>query len=62
VVKNLCGVDTLNARLVCKRWSSIVAPLVHVAIVSPRHVPSNPQAHGRWLAGVLPGISTLQVC
>ncbi|KAF5834519.1 hypothetical protein DUNSADRAFT_8771 [Dunaliella salina] len=61
VVKNLCGVDTLNARLVCKRWRAIVAPLVHVAILSPRHITGDPEAHGRWLSSTLPGISTLQV-
>lgn len=31
IAKNLCGIDTLNARLVCQRWRSIIAPLVHVA-------------------------------
>jgi hypothetical protein len=47
IAKDLAGLDTLNARLVCKRWHFIVSPLVHVAILSPRHVSEAPEAH-RW--------------
>ncbi|KAG1657960.1 hypothetical protein FOA52_004731 [Chlamydomonas sp. UWO 241] len=57
----LYGTQLLRARLVDKRWSDILKPLVRTLVVSPREWASNPRARSEALVSTFTGVQVVQV-